>query len=113
MYSLAALEIFLEKRFLSSGCFSNNTYILNNIFCCSVALYYLLYNHIWYHIKYLKYTKNIPDQFFHYLLYYFKPDTFSMIISVVKDKSFNYKPIHFKINIVNENDSFCFVSNLS
>ena len=58
--------IILKKR---SGWFSNNIYMMNNIFC-SMTLYKLLYNDIWYHIIYLKYANNILTQFFRYLLFY-------------------------------------------
>ena len=40
---------------------------------------------IWYHINYLKYASNIHIQFFHYLLFYMKPDTIRIIIAGISD----------------------------
>ena len=42
----------------------------------------MLFGH---HINYLKYTNNIPAQFFHYLLFYMKQNTMSIIISGITD----------------------------
>ena len=44
----------------SSGWFSNNLSVMNNI---SFSYTELLYNDIWYHRKYIKYTNNIAAQF--------------------------------------------------
>ena len=56
------------------------------------------HNGIWYHINYLKSTNNIPAKFFRYLLYYLKPDTVSIIISVIMHRS-SIIDIHFKVTL--------------
>ena len=38
-----------------------------------------------YHINSLKYTNNIPAQFFRFLLFYMKPDKIDIIISGITD----------------------------
>ena len=58
--------------------FSNNIYIINNnIKFCSITLIY--------YINYLKYTNNIPVQFYRYLLFNMKPDTISIIIASITE----------------------------
>ena len=47
----------------------------------------LLYNDIWYHINYLKYTNIIPAQLFRYLLFYMKAGTTNIIIYDITDLS--------------------------
>lgn len=56
--------------------FSINIFIIDNIFC-SVTLYLLLYNDIWYHVSYLK---SILAQLFHNLLFYMNSDTVNIFI---------------------------------
>ena len=68
---------------------------MNNNFC-SITIYYLLYNDIWYHINYHKYTNSIYHQFFHYLLFYIKPDTKILVRLFLVQQTFHYIPIiHF------------------
>ena len=57
--------------------------MMNNNFCI-ITLYQLVYNDIqvWYHINYIKYTNNIPAQFYRY------KTIFDQLISV------HYRPIH-------------------
>ena len=42
---------------------------------------------MWYHINNIKYTNTITTHFFHYLLFYMKPDTVSITISGITDLS--------------------------
>ena len=47
-----------------------------------------------YQIHYLKYTSNIPVQFYRYLLFYMKPDTMYKVISGITQLPL-YRHIHF------------------
>ena len=47
-----------------------------------IGCYTMVYG---YHISYLKYTNNIPAQFFRNLLFYMKPYTISIIMSGITD----------------------------
>ena len=90
MYSFAILlKYFLkENKFQSSGRFMmkmNSDFVLYQIS--------LLDTCILYRINYLKYTKNIHSQFFHYLLFYMKPDMININISGITD--LHYRTIHF------------------
>ena len=79
MYSLA-----IPKQYsLSSGCISNNIYMTNDNLC-TISIYYQLYNDIWYIVNNLKHTKSILAQVFHYLLFYMKPETISILFLLLK-----------------------------
>ena len=62
------MKYFLKINCQVSGWFSKNIDMVNNTFC-SITIYQVLYNNIWYQIYYVKCTDNIPVQFFRYLIF--------------------------------------------
>ena len=65
-FSLAIVKKYFLKENIFGGVVTS--FIWCNI--CYITLSYLLYNDIWYHIHYVKYTNYISDQIFCYLTRY-------------------------------------------